>query len=73
MKRNEFVRFRETITNADAEHPIWYMGFLWLNLTEKQLHEIVAICSQHSACKRKVLNGRDCIVTPSGLGMSIIK
>lgn len=27
MKRNEFVRFRETITNADAEHPIWYMGF----------------------------------------------
>lgn len=73
MKRDDFVRFKETLSNADAEHPIWNMAFMWLELNEKQLHEVVAICSQHPACRHEVVNGRDCIVTPTGIGMYIIR
>lgn len=73
MKRNDFVRFKETLSTAGVEHPIWNMGFMWLDLTEKQLYEIVAICSQHPECRKEVVNGRDCIVTPTGIAMYIIR
>lgn len=36
MKRDLFKRFKETVKQADASDPIWYMGYLWLDLTDKQ-------------------------------------
>lgn len=36
MKRDLFKRFKETVKQADANDPIWYMGYLWLDLTDKQ-------------------------------------
>ena len=41
MKRDLFKRFKETVKQADANDPIWHMGYLWLDLTDKQV-EILA-------------------------------
>ena len=37
MKRDLFKRFKETVKQADANDPIWHMGYLWLDLTDKQV------------------------------------
>ena len=36
MKRDLFKRFKETVKQADANSPVWNMGYLWLDLTDKQ-------------------------------------
>lgn len=36
MKRDLFKRFKETVKQADANDPIWHMGYLWLELTDRQ-------------------------------------
>lgn len=40
MKRDLFKRFKETVKQADASDPIWNMGYLWLDLTNKQVKTI---------------------------------
>ena len=37
MKRDLFNRFKKTVKEADANSPIWNMGYLWLDLTDKQV------------------------------------
>lgn len=40
MKRELFKRFKETVKQADASDPIWNMGYLWLDLTDKQAENL---------------------------------
>ena len=36
MKRNDFNKFLEIISNANDKHPIWYCGYLFMDLTTIQ-------------------------------------
>lgn len=48
MKRDLFKRFKETVKQADASDPIWYMGYLWLDLTDKQFKDLAySVLSTH--------------------------
>lgn len=48
MKRDLFKRFKETVKQADASDPIWYMGYLWLDLTNKQFKDLAySVLSVH--------------------------
>lgn len=49
MKRDLFKRFKETVKQADASDPIWYMGYLWLDLTDKQFKDLAyCVLSVHN-------------------------
>lgn len=39
MKRSDFGKFKEVIKNADNNDPIWWAGYLWLDLTENQYNK----------------------------------
>ena len=61
MKRDLFKRFKEAVKQADASDSIWYMGYLWLDLTDKQfkdlaknvlsVHKDVEVTIDLQACK----------------------
>lgn len=70
MKRDLFKRFKETVKQADASDPIWYMGYLWLDLTEKQVDSIAKdVLSVHKDVSVEI-DLRDSVVRytlPNGL------
>lgn len=43
MKRSEFLRFKETVMVATKDDPVWWAGYLWLNLTNRQIAAIRSI------------------------------
>lgn len=43
MKRVDFGKFKEVISTARNNDPIWWAGYLWINLTEKQSNEVIEI------------------------------
>lgn len=40
MKRTVFTRFYEAVRTAGNNDPVWYAGYLWIDLTEKQSERI---------------------------------
>lgn len=40
MKTAQFKNFYNAVMRADENHPVWWMGYLWLDLTEKQAKKI---------------------------------
>lgn len=77
MKRDLFKRFKETVKQADANDPIWHMGYLWLDLTDKQAetlaydvlsthpHVEVTIDLREKVYKYKLPNGLVLTIEPS--------
>lgn len=77
MKRDLFKRFKETVKQADASDPIWYMGYLWLDLTDKQVETLafevlpsnpnieVTIDLYEGVYKYKLPNGLVLIIEPT--------
>ena len=43
MRNRDFTSLCEYVKNADKNDPIWYAGYLWIDLTEKQIDKIVGI------------------------------
>lgn len=65
MKRSEFATFKKIISTCDNKHPIWYMGYLWIDLTVKQLNTIYDILVNRG-CE---INEDGYVLTPSGFGI----
>ena len=66
MKNSEFKKFRGAVGMAAASDPVWYAGYLWLRLTEKQCNEIASIMVA-MGCKKE--NGN--VYAPNGLGVKL--
>lgn len=62
MKRADFGKFKEVISTARNNDPIWWAGYLWINLTEKQSNEVIEILTS-----RGFRTSANEIVIPSGL------
>ena len=71
MKNRDFTSLCEYVKNADKNDPIWYAGYLWIDLTEKQIDKIIGIADSEKACFKRtihsVLFDREVLVTPSGM------
>lgn len=67
MERKMFKHFRERITAANFDDPVWWEGYLFINLTEKQNNEIVK-----TMIDRGFPLDDDVVYMPSGLGLKII-
>lgn len=63
MTTKDFKAFKEVITEADKKDPIWWAGYHWINLTQKQGATAYAILEARGFEK----NENDYVVLPSGL------
>jgi len=66
MKRSDFSKFKEVISNARNDDPIWWAGYLWINLTEKQSNEVIKILTS-----RGFRTSANEITIPSGIKFTI--
>lgn len=73
MDNRTFKQFCETVKEATENDPIWYAGYLWIDLTEKQVNKVFELIAYgHLKCKyitRPIANiifQRDVITTPGG-------
>ena len=69
MRIAEYKIFKKAIVDAlmtnDEKAPVWYAGFLWINLTQRQAMETVGILLM-SDLKRD----EKYVYIPSGLGIA---
>ena len=75
MKQDRYKLFKEAISTAGAKDPVWWAGYLWLDLTKKQSHEVFNILGNRRDGVCKVIislrNGRIEIEIPSGIRLYI--
>ena len=70
MKNDYFKAFIEEVKNAETKDPIWYMGYLWIDLTKKQAYKTINVLMDRSDCKLVTLkNGKQAIEIPSGMAI----
>lgn len=72
MRNRDFTSLCEYVKNADKNDPIWYAGYLWIDLTEKQIDKIVGIIKlgKKTIFSHTIGNAvfeREIIETPSGM------
>lgn len=68
MKNSEYKKFKEAVSLAEERDPIWWAGFLWIDLTKRQAKEIVKVLARKPFIKEAVtLNGHEALETPAGL------
>lgn len=51
MKQSQFKNFYNAVLTADEKHPVWWMGYLWLDLTERQAKKICSALAPNPAVK----------------------
>lgn len=73
MDNRTFKQFCETVKEAIDNDPIWYAGYLWIDLTERQVNKVVELIPYgNNKCKyitrtiANVIFQRDVITTPGG-------
>ena len=42
MKRSEYKVFKQMVNDADVNNSIWWCGYYWIDLTDKQLSDIAS-------------------------------
>ena len=67
MKRNDFKAFKAQVEEANEHSPIWWAGFLWINMTDKQGAEMVELLKVHPSVIR---TGNNTYRTPSGFELT---
>ena len=65
MKTKDFKAFKEVIADADEKHPIWWAGYLWIDLTAKQGAQAYEILKGRGFEQ----NATGHVLLPSGLGI----
>ena len=72
MKTSQFKTFIKTLETADEQNDIWWAGYLWMDLTQKQIwkaEEILWSLEKSDIIKTDLANGW--FIFPSGLKLKI--
>lgn len=69
MKKKDFARFLEELEKADSKDPIWYCGYLFLDLTPKQVEKVQDALLPKLGFKYSPQTQHYEIVLPNGLGL----
>lgn len=70
MNRTSFKAFKEAISTCDEDAPVWYAGYLWLDLTKRQGREVIEILINRGFPIVYGIHGK-MVKIPSGLGIWI--
>lgn len=62
MTNKQYKVFKYIVEKADEKNDIWWMGYHWIDLTEKQFKDIC-----------KVLATKDCIKTKINLNLNRVE
>ena len=71
MKQSTFKNFIAAVKESKSNDPVWYAGYLWLNLTERQVKKTIDALIIRGDCPVEKRNGKYCIVIPSGIALEI--
>lgn len=69
MKTNQFKLFHEEVIRANKESDVWYAGYLWIDLTERQA-KIISDTLWIKACIEVDLKN-EWFIFPNGLKFKI--
>ena len=69
IKQSDFKLFMEQIKTAPANDPIWYCGYLFMDLTLKQHRLTVEALESRPFIVHVIKFGHECLVIPSGIGL----
>lgn len=69
MKAKDFNVFKERVAEADQTDVIWWCGYYFLDLTDKQAKVIMSVLKQNPVCKVTEQG----VMIPSGLEFIEIK
>ena len=71
MKKGEFKRFKKIISTCEDNDPIWWAGYLFINLTKDQYCETCEILSNRYGVVTDNM-GYPSVMTPSGFCLRIL-
>lgn len=64
MRTGDFNRFMEYLVDADVKDPVWWAGYMWIDLTERQIKRVTELLK---AKEFEQENGY--VILPSGIGI----
>lgn len=67
MKVKEFKMFMERVQEANEHDPIWWAGYLWINLTDRQGKQMIDLLKVHPSVIR---TGDNSYRIPSGFELT---
>lgn len=72
MKKSTYKLFKEAVETEPliAQSPVWFAGYLWIDLNDKQISEISQILINRGCPIFKGNRGYE-VRTPAGLGIII--
>lgn len=65
MTKGQFKSFREIVEMANERNDIWWAGYLWLDLTERQAEEMRKLLKVHPS----IVKDGEKLMMPSGMYM----
>lgn len=70
MKKSQYEHFKSEVKNAPLDNtaPIWFAGYLWITLNDKQVDEITRILIDRGCPIYKGARGFE-VRTPAGFGL----
>lgn len=70
MTNQDYKKFREAVKKANEKDPIWWMGYLWINLTKRQAKDIITVLENKPYIKDTItINNQPALEIPSGLAI----
>ena len=71
MRNDQFKNFLEVVKDAGENDPIWYAGYMWINLTPTQVDKVGTILAGRKHIGRYLVGNagfeRSVLIIPSGL------
>lgn len=73
MKKEQFKSFSEAVAKADSTSDIWYAGYLWIDLTDRQVKQISNVLAVHPSVQTtlSLKDGEVRYRFPSGIEIKI--
>jgi len=66
MRSKDFKAFKSIIATADTEHSVWWAGYYWLDLTQRQCQEACKILTSRGF--KRTRDGS--VLLPSGISIA---
>lgn len=67
MKRNEYKNFKSIVEQSNENDPVWYAGYLWIDLTAAQADDMKKLLKVHPS----VIRTEAGLQLPSGITIRV--